>query len=353
MLFLWLLPGVTSFGIAFRDRLLYHKQLVSLNSTADHSSTEFFVYLGSDDPFCYDELVYDTWWFTDRQVSDHCFKEMKAQSCYPISSVLETTDFEFLQTANTVKCLGVKGTTTQIKSEQNDWYKVYTLPGYQNLFGEIFFVKYKDLLLFLAPSFKSFLLIFDGETLANHQFNSDHRRFLPHHYFNYMNISKQKLHEILVVNEKVSWQLSPNENISFKCDLILYNHNSTVEILRNHFAFTFYNESDYFENPIQMSCKHDPFCICTTVELSSIILDTVETPYIIDTTSTWYSKIFDFLVSKFFNLLKFLFNGFFGPNWQVSCLVFLMSHLFFQRILHNPYVTLAISFLVMIWLMDF
>lgn len=352
-LFLWLLPSVAGVELVYRDSRLYSRKLTTLPSQIDHSVTEYFVYLGSEDPFCYDELVYDTWWFASHQESDHCLKEMNSQNCLPVSYVLETTKMEFLQSINTVRCLGVKGTSTQIKSEQNNWFKVYTIRGYRNYFGEIYFVKIQDLILFLSPPFKKFMLLFDGKTVVNHQLKDSHRKFLPHRYFNYMNTTKNKLHEIGVIDENSPWHLSQNDDFFFDCNLILYTSFSSVNMGVDYYGNTFFNDSHVFTDPIQMTCLEDFLCICPTIELSSLLLDTIETPYVVDTTSTWYSKLFDFLVSKLFEIFKSLSKSLFGPNWQVSALVLLISNLFLQRFFTNPYVTLATSFLVMIWLMDF
>lgn len=43
--------------------------------------TDHYVYLGQEDPYCYIELTYDTWWLQSKGTKDHCIEEFHKKDC--------------------------------------------------------------------------------------------------------------------------------------------------------------------------------------------------------------------------------------------------------------------------------
>lgn len=93
--------------------------------TTTWKPSQVFIHTGGEDPFCYSELRYDTWIFEEPNRVPHCLAEMSKMSCTFIDYMDIADDFAFTQTARTVKCLGIKHTTHDIKREHGAWRRVW------------------------------------------------------------------------------------------------------------------------------------------------------------------------------------------------------------------------------------
>lgn len=84
-----------------------------------------YIHIGGDDPFCYTEVRYDTWWLASASRMDHCLEEMKKVSCVMITYEDAQDDTGFLQVKRVIKCLGMKHTTYDIKRQSAGWRRVW------------------------------------------------------------------------------------------------------------------------------------------------------------------------------------------------------------------------------------
>lgn len=102
-------------SIAMTDKLYY----------PDWQPSDTYIYVGGDDPFCYTEVRYDTWWLASPDYSAHCIAEMNKLSCILIRYVDEEDKVEFAQVKRVIRCLGIKHTVHDIKRQRSGWRRVW------------------------------------------------------------------------------------------------------------------------------------------------------------------------------------------------------------------------------------
>lgn len=84
-----------------------------------------YLHIGGDDPFCYTEVRYNTWWLASADRDSHCLQEMQKYSCILIDYEDVKDDIEFAQMKRVVRCLGLKHTKYDIKRQAAGWRRIW------------------------------------------------------------------------------------------------------------------------------------------------------------------------------------------------------------------------------------
>lgn len=131
-------------GVSFFDSLrpFDHKVL----GTLDQVGTNFWLYIGKDDPLCHIYVTYsDTLW-EKHDPQTFCLKYMHRDECTYLSHSLEKIQKHgFFSDSVTLHCFGLRGHYSDIEHHRTkDWTQLYTMSPYGlvTLHGEFMF--YRD-----------------------------------------------------------------------------------------------------------------------------------------------------------------------------------------------------------------
>lgn len=122
----------TNHDLHYADSIYYHGktvyymgEVVEDNVRHNWLPLNVWVYLAEEDPYCYEELTYDTWWLGDKAFKEHCLVIFKKLGCIYTSHRSITNEIEFLRVKSVESCLGLKGSRISITNGQAGWYQVF------------------------------------------------------------------------------------------------------------------------------------------------------------------------------------------------------------------------------------
>lgn len=107
----------------------------------DLTPTGDWLYFSEEDPYCYIDLIYDTYWFEEDSPKAHCAEQMRKMGCLLISYHEHPSEWKLLSFKNSVDCAGVKNTRKQILSGKYSWKQVFVFDSeWLTIFGQLFVV---------------------------------------------------------------------------------------------------------------------------------------------------------------------------------------------------------------------
>jgi hypothetical protein len=98
-----------------------------------------WLHVGGEDPFCFYEVRYDTWWLTGADYKQHCASEFQKRGCMLLKTVDEKDTTGFLQVERVVRCLGLKHSSAEIKNANGGWRQIFEhFPPRASVVGKIY-----------------------------------------------------------------------------------------------------------------------------------------------------------------------------------------------------------------------
>ncbi|KAL4703575.1 hypothetical protein ACJJTC_001595 [Scirpophaga incertulas] len=294
-----------------------------------------YVYLGMDDPYCYIELTYDTWWLQAAETKSHCIQEFNKKNCVYVSNRELTSEIEFLEVRTVEDCIGIKGTRQEKHHGQSGWYRVLrSEPPVVTPHVILHVVAKEDGYYQLHEMYKWYSLYLDGKTYRNAELEKGRRKWISPHW-------------LLVTRHR-------NKDTLLK-SLIKYNNgDERVEIIQHHQGsgicdtvlnmlgenFTYWGSKGTsapdFSNRVTLSCGKD-ICTCPTVTLDHLLSNQPEHLTAINRSQTWYEKAFDWLIEMIWKFIEEVFYLILGQNWQGTLVTAAISYYVTSMITGNRY----------------
>lgn len=95
--------------------------------------SDVYVHIGEEDPFCFTEVRFETWWLTNNARTQHCNKEMEKTKCVLLKTIDVADDIGLATVKRIIRCIGLKQNTHEIKQQTGSWRRIwngnYTKPG--------------------------------------------------------------------------------------------------------------------------------------------------------------------------------------------------------------------------------
>lgn len=88
-----------------------------------------WIYLGTEDPYCYIEVAYDTWWLQAANIKQHCLQEFNRMQCILHTATQLSSTTGWFQVARIEDCLGIRGTVKRIMNERDNWHRLHYYAG--------------------------------------------------------------------------------------------------------------------------------------------------------------------------------------------------------------------------------
>ncbi|ALL52912.1 putative glycoprotein [Wuhan flea virus] len=308
--------------------------------------TNEFVYLGNDDPYCYIEVSYDTWWLQSEGIKEHCLQEFKKMECTYLHSKRVSSETELFQTKIVEDCIGIKGSRTEIRHGKDGWYRILTTdPPVITPHGKLHLVMKRDGFYQLHEMFKWYGLTLKGNAFKNWELIDGIRKWIQPHWLLVtkaatMKDLEQKL--VLLDDGENSAHRIQREEGNGKCDTLL-------NILGEN--FTWYGEmatsSIRGDGHVTLSCA-EKMCDCDTVPLSFLRVQQVEHLTTINREESWYGKLFNELTSGVVTLLTNMLRSTFGQEWQMELIVALLVYYVTSQITKSVPAGIGLAFII-VW----
>ncbi|KAG7304958.1 hypothetical protein JYU34_010375 [Plutella xylostella] len=281
--------------------------------------TDHYVYLGQEDPYCYIELTYDTWWLQSKGTKDHCIEEFHKKDCSYLGNRVLTSEIEFLEIKTVEDCIGIKGSRQEKRQGQPGWYRVLRSdPPVVTPHGILHVVAKEDGYYQLHEMYKWYSLYLDGKTYKNAALENGLRRWINPHW---LLVTKEKSLSTLI-NSPVKC------NLGWRYPLNLEQHTgnglcSTALNIRGE-NFTYWpvaaTSAVDWSDRVTLSCGKD-ICECPTITLEHLTTMQPEHLTSINRELIWYEKVIDLLIDMVWKVVGETFYLVMGQNWQGTLLL--------------------------------
>lgn len=269
-----------------------------------------WIYLGTDDPYCYIEVAYDTWWLEAANVKEHCLREFNAMQCM-LHSVKEVSSATgWFQVSRVEDCLGIRGAVQRIMNERDNWYRLhyYAGSGSKTPGGVLHAVMIKGKATQIHADYTSMSLWFDSNGFHNAGLNRGLRTWIDPRW---VQLGQAKTFRNLA--ETRTWITPTRLRVSaasrirkHPCNCVLTNG---TEIKVGNFVY----QTSLRSGEYQLGCDGQ-ICDCDSVHLESLISMQAEPMKSIDREQGIISKVFSLLGSFISNGMNSLLGTIFGTT---------------------------------------
>jgi hypothetical protein len=340
---IWLNPG-SVFNVYTPHSLATQQTNLTI---AAGEETGLWIYTGSTNPYCYTEIVYDTWWFQSKGALDHCSKEVSSQGC-SLVDFHGTSDLSVFQNFNTITCIGIRTTVASIKSGSDpNWNMVYTLPV-TNIFGSVKFFLKNNKYYFLNSFYIYHSLHYKDNSFYNLRLVNMQRNWLS--YDNLVYFIGASLQEMLTAFPQVD--LNEKEKDPKKYSIIKYSTSLSKSECNTVYApvwsgliqpgeprltqvSTMENEK-YYQYPGVRMGTTGTFQLCGITTLKALKTKATQPILHVDYEQPWYIRLKDYIFKLFYRLLDGTLSAVVGKNWQgrltVAFLTYYLTSVFTKSV---------------------
>lgn len=333
--------------IKYQDWIVYDEGLRYLGSLRPPpdgvwAATGYWAYFGDDDPYCYLEISYDTWWlFESPHWKDHCLREFLKLNCIFVEDSKLLSDQTFLRVKRVEDCLGIKGTRRMIKESRGGWYRLHL---YQTSLvtsvGPLVAIIDKGEFIQIHGSVLLNSLVFNGTGFLNAHLEEGSRVWL---HPSWLMVRRGNSFEDLV--DGAVWLDGDRTRRTVAASM-----RGTCGSLLTIGGRTLAGGISWPTNPAgddqpQIGCQ-GRVCICPTYTREALIDHILETAIEVNREDTWYSSIFNSIKRLFFDLIKGLLSGIFGDNWEWELLFFAVVYYVVSNISRSVGLGVAVAVVI-------
>nr|QTJ63673.1 VP1 [Trichopteran jingmen-related virus] len=312
-------------------------------------SLDRWIYMGTEDPYCYIELSYDTWWLQRKGVKEHCATEFATKGCFLLQQKELKTEIEFLETKVVVGCLGLKGSRQQIMHSTNGWLRVHkfvTTDKITTPYGDVISVIDGEDFIQITPHYESMSLWYD-KSFHNLELDKNTRTWVKS---NWLIVQKTKDLESLLSGS--TWLhrdrytthtvFEPKEEQGNKCTTIITN-GIDVNVLGTLYKTVSTNST--LAKYVQLSCGL-LLCKCPPVSKAMLVDHTPERVIHVDREVGVFTKIFEKIEGWVLSIFTYLLDHIFGDNWTIKLLVSSITYYITSQISRSVGAGVAVACLV-------
>lgn len=281
------------------------------------TAIDVWIYLGSEDPYCYLEIAYDVWWLESQEMKQHCLQEFAKKECIYLGSRKVDSDVEFLQVKVIEDCLGVRGSRRTITHGIGGWHRLHKFEPDRKavtIHGPLLAIAKGEQVVQIAGTYVSESLWFDGVKFYNAELTSNSRSWVKPHW-----VTVQQAQKLDDLPSKVIWlngdrettYTVPTADIDSQgvCNTIV-----GVEEAVNIFGEVYHTTQSGRKGKVTLSCG-PRLCNCADMHRAALIDQTPEHTVFVDDEQGVFSKMFDGIRKLLVSIVNGLFSWAFGPNW--------------------------------------
>nr|QTJ63644.1 VP1 [Neuropteran jingmen-related virus] len=289
--------------------------------------TDRWLYLSDEDPYCYIDLVYDTWWFQNTKPKDHCALELTKMQCHLISFTTHEKEWKIFEFKNSEDCVGIKGSRKEITSGQSSWKQIYefvpktALPHVPStIFGKLLSIIDAGYYVQVTPWYEEYGLWFDG-SYHNADLVKGKRKWIKPHW---LKVQTGKSFSHLV--ERNIWsdgdRTTTQEMMTVEghCDVLMTNGKGVTVS-----GDVYKTSSGYDDSYVQLTCGAQ-LCICEAILLRTLTDHVPEKELLINKDKGIFTQFKDWLEGAFFSVVDWLVNTVIGENWQTKLAVWAVTY---------------------------
>ena len=320
--------------------------------------TNLHIYVGSTDPQCYHQYIYDVWPFSSDNYETYCKRELLKLECTFVDVETVTDKMVGLRDQITLTCLGIKGSSLQISHDlDNNWIRLTSLP-YNNVFGPIHYYMRDELYHWVTPMVYDFGLTFNGSRFFNAALKGSRRQWLSTSHFIY---SITKSHQLMFAEFPAVW---PGDVVVLK--RLTYAsrlHRSDCSVIYGYVTNTETNpplmtQIRYDEVPkdtglpLRMGTPQS-FGLCPVKTRENLIHNSKLIPSLHNQEKTWYQDMFKWLFTTITGFVSTFLQSVLGYDWQTILVVVGLTHYLSTALTGNPIVGLMISIYALYYSLNF
>jgi len=315
--------------------------------TATLAPTDRYVYLGHEDPYCYIELTYDTWWLQSKGYKEHCVAEFTKMGCSYLSGSVVGTETEFLEVKNVEDCVGIRGSRKGKKHGESGWYRVLqSSPPVITPHGILNVVMKEDGYYQLHEMYKWYSLYLEGNNYRNAALENGTRRWIAQHWL--LVTRAKSISELFA-----KLQMYEGSTAMFTHVLKTSRDKGMCTTLLNIKGENFSLHGDpatssiEWNSDVTLSCG-ERLCSCKTVKMDFLQTRHPEHMTSIDREETWYEKAIHFLINTIWQTIVDVFWLILGDNWQGKLVTAGVSYYVTSQITNSVPAGVALA-VVVLW----
>lgn len=307
-----------------------------------------YIYLGNEDPYCYVEVEYDTWWLQSKNMKEHCLTEFKKLGCMYISQTKISGSVGFLQVETVEDCLGLKGTRRMILMEKLGWHKLYYLrhsKGHVTIFGDVYAVIDGHKYVQISPHYIDYGLWYDGTGFHNAELHAGIRQWIqPHWLMIYSTTSLQSIIQDniwLDSNDRTVTAIAPHYSQG-SCNALLTT-GAVINIMGDEYhTSATYND----ENHVQVTCG-PKLCKCAPVSKNMLYSLRPEKATLIDEREGVVESILNGIKGLFLSMLDKISSLLLGKGWETRLIAAGLSYYFTSQLTTSVGAGITVAILVL------
>lgn len=300
-------------GVSSFDNLqpFNYKALSAMN----HVSTNFWLYIGKDDPLCHIYVTYsDTLW-EKHDPQTFCLKHMHIDKCTYISHSQEVIqDHGFFSDSVILHCFGLRGHYSDIEHHRTkDWTPLYTMSPYGlvTLHGEFMFYRdQKNYFHWVTPGIIIAGIVFHNETITgievkNHKWTRVNREVFTLARASTLEelLGKVTFFSRIIGRNSPKLQIAPVKYETCKCDRISWVETRT-QVGRIFILGLEVKQRSLTDTYVIPSCEFQEEGLrignCSLRTIEQFMTNSHLQEEDVDESKSWYTSLFEY----FFDLLK-------------------------------------------------
>ncbi|ALL52894.1 putative glycoprotein [Wuhan aphid virus 2] len=350
---MYISPG-SSFSIHIRHQI--NDLGTNLTLTAG-DPTDNWIYTGTEDPYCYAEITYDTIWFESKNAFKHCSEQVSSQGC-SLVDYHGVSALSVFQNENTLTCIGLKTTVSSVLAGMDpNWDRVFSLP-LDNMFGKVHYI-YKDKkYYFINPYYFSKTLHYFKDSFYNLRLVNSKRVWLSWDLLVYHvgdNLKDMLIQFPLVnivekeENPKKYSIIKPSSKLENKQCTVAYGPVHSPNFLRGapllSQVSSVENEKYYKYPGIRMGTPNS-LALCGITTIDALASATPQKLVIVDESLPWYIKLRDWLIRLVSKLVDGTLSTVVGKNWQGRLTVAFLTYYLSSTLTKSVGAGVFVSFVI-------
>ena len=193
----------------------------------DWISENRWIYLGSEDPYCYVEVAYDIWWLQGKAIKSIAYRNSTRKVVYTRMHKVES-GVEFLQVRVVEDCLGIRGSRRMITHRKDWWHRIHRFVPKKRavtIHEPLLAIIESNQVVQISGTYESESLWFDGTKFHNVELASDFRTWIKLHWITVQRVKHLDSLLILVTwlggNEMTTYEVPKRDIKTGQCATLL------------------------------------------------------------------------------------------------------------------------------------
>lgn len=313
---------------------------------------DHWVYLGTEDPYCYIEVAYDTWWLQATHMKQHCLEEFKKLNCMFVGNEKVESKIEFLEVKTVEYCTGIRGTRQSLTHGVHGWHRVHMFePTYPTdklvtIHGPLLAVIEKNNVVQITRHYLALGLWYDGKRFKNVNLQHGSRKWIKPHW-----LIVQKVSTLAQLVKGVIWlrdhgettqEIPEKDFVTPKCTTLITDGKDEIV-----FGDRYKTTPSGLAGQMMLSCGPKP-CRCHEVHKEALEDLTPEKAVFLDEEEGVFGKLLSGLKKIVLDIFNRILGALFGNNWTTKVIVAGLTYYITSQVTKSVGAGIAMA-LVIVW----